>query len=251
MRFAGKVVVVTGGEAGIGSATITRMAAEGARTVSLDLKQTDRHTSPDCLRLVCDVSKAAEVERAFEQINHELGGVDILVNNAGLQHYGTVLDTSEAEWDHVMGVNVKSAFLCAKSAIPMMLARRGGVIINLSSVQAFHTQKSVAPYTTSKTALLGLTRSIAVDFAPTVRCVAVCPGTVDTPMLRRAIGLSPDPEAVFAECQHMHLGQRVGTAEEIAGLIAYLASDEASFINGQYIRIDGGLGISIGGSKQS
>ena len=250
MRFTGKVVVVTGGEAGIGAATVARFAAEGARTVSLDLKLASGTGHGDTLRIACDVSKAGSVVAAFKEVKDRLGGVDVLVNNAGIQHYGTVVDTSEEEWDHVMNVNLKSAFLCAKYAIPMMLERGSGVVVNLSSVQAFHSQKTVAPYTTSKTALLGLTRSIAVDYAPKVRCVAVCPGTVDTPMLRWAIDKSPDPVAVFRECEQMHLNQRVGNPAEIAGLVAYLASDEASFINGQFVRIDGGLGISIGGSKQ-
>jgi NAD(P)-dependent dehydrogenase (short-subunit alcohol dehydrogenase family) len=256
MRFAGKVVVVTGGEAGIGAAAVARFATEGAKTVSLDLKLGAAGGTPGTLRIACDVSKSEAVAAAFAEVRAKLGGVDVLVNNAGIQHYGTVVDTSEEEWDHVMNVNLKSAFLCAKHAIPMMLERAGGggggggVVVNLSSVQAFHSQKTVAPYTTSKTALLGLTRSIAVDYAPKVRCVAVCPGTVDTPMLRWAIDKSPDPAAVFRECEQMHLNQRVGNPAEIAGLVAYLASDEAAFINGQFVRIDGGLGISIGGSKQ-
>jgi NAD(P)-dependent dehydrogenase (short-subunit alcohol dehydrogenase family) len=131
-----------------------------------------------------------------------------------------------------------------------MKARGGGVVINLASVQAFVSQNNVAAYTTSKTAILGLTRSIAVEYAPTIRCVAVCPGTVDTPMLRDAIKLSPDPNEVLEECNQMHPVKRIGTPEEVAELIVFLASDKASFITGQPIRIDGGLGLSIGGSKR-
>ena len=125
-----------------------------------------------------------------------------------------------------------------------------GVIINVSSVQAFHSQNKVAAYTTSKTALLGLTRSIAVDYSPTIRSVAICPGTVDTPMLRMAIQESPDPEEVYIECEDMHLAKRVAKPEEIADLIVFAASEKASFITGQALRIDGGLGLSAAGSKK-
>jgi NAD(P)-dependent dehydrogenase (short-subunit alcohol dehydrogenase family) len=120
----------------------------------------------------------------------------------------------------------------------------------MASVQSFLSQERVAAYTTSKSALLGLTRSIAVDYAPKIRCVAVCPGTVDTPMLRDAIQLSPDPDAILKECYDMHPMQRIGTPEEVAELVMFLCSDKAGFITGQPIRIDGGLGLSIGGSKQ-
>ena len=131
-----------------------------------------------------------------------------------------------------------------------MLAKGKGVVINVSSVQAFITQNNVAPYTTSKTAMLGLTRSIAVDYAPNIRSVAVCPGTVDTPMLRDALQLSPDPEAVYQECVDMHLAKRICSPEEVAELIVFLASDKAPFITGQAIRIDGGLGLMVAGSKR-
>ena len=149
-----------------------------------------------------------------------------------------------------MNVNLKSAFLCAKHVIPSMQKKGSGLVAILSSVQAFISQNNVAPYTTSKTALLGLTRSIAVDYGPEIRSVAVCPGTVDTPMFRSAIELSPNPEEVYQECVDMHLAQRIGKPEEIAELIYFLAQDKASFITGQAIRIDGGLGIKVAGSKR-
>jgi NAD(P)-dependent dehydrogenase (short-subunit alcohol dehydrogenase family) len=125
-----------------------------------------------------------------------------------------------------------------------------GVVVNLSSVQAYISQEKVAAYTTSKTAILGLTRSIAVDYSPTIRSVAICPGTIDTPMLYKAIAESPDPEAVLQECHDMHLTKRIGTAEEVAELILFVSGEKAGFMTGQAIRIDGGLGISIGGSKR-
>lgn len=132
-----------------------------------------------------------------------------------------------------------------------MLESKKGVVINMASVQAFVSQQNVSAYTTAKTAILGLTRSIAVDYAPMIRCVAVCPGTIDTPMLRDAINLSPDPAAVMEECIEMHLPKRIGTPEEVAELVKYLCDDKSSFITGQAFRIDGGLGITIAGSKNN
>jgi NAD(P)-dependent dehydrogenase (short-subunit alcohol dehydrogenase family) len=254
MELKNRVAVVTGASKGMGAATAKVLHREGASVALLDVDESGRKLAAKLGRrglfVRCDVAKGAEVEKAFRAVRKKFGGVDILVNNAGIQHYGTVTDTSEAEWDRVLGINLKSAFLCAKHAIPLMLARGKGVVINVSSVQAFLSQSKVAPYTTSKTALLGLTRSIAVDYAPQIRCVAVCPGTVDTPMLRWAIEQSPNPEAVLEECKQMHPVKRIGNPEEVAELIAFLVSDKAGFITGQYVRIDGGLGLSISGSKR-
>lgn len=251
MRFEDKVAVVTGAAKGIGAATARLFYSEGARVALLDRDADGAQAYGERgLFVRCDVSRAAEVAAALEEIETRFGGVDLLVNNAGIQRYGTVTQTSEAEWDEVMAVNLKSAFLCARSALPSMLARGGGVVVNVASVQSFISQQNVAAYTTSKTALLGLTRSIAVDYAPTVRCVAVCPGTVDTPMLRWAVEQSPDPQEVMDEVNQMHPVKRIGTPDEIAQLIAYLCSDAAGFITGQAFRIDGGLGLSIGGSKR-
>ncbi len=252
--FKGTVAVVTGAAKGMGAATARAFHREGARVALLDVDESGRALATAFGRrglfLRCDVSKGAEVEGAFRAILRRFGGVDVLVNNAGVQRYSTVTDTSEEEWDLVLRVNLKSAFLCSKYAIPSMLKRGKGVVINLASVQSFLSQQRVAPYTTSKTALLGLTRSIAVDYAPKVRCVAVCPGTVDTPMLRWAIEQSPNPKEVLEECKRMHPMNRIATPEEVAELILYLASDKAGFITGQYFRIDGGLGLSLGGSKR-
>ena len=247
--FEGKRVVVTGGERGIGRACVERFASSGATVISLDLGRVENDSRTRFY--ACDVSNSKAVDAAFEQIVADTGDVDYLINNAGIQHYGSVTTTTEDDWDRVMNVNLKSAYLCSRRAIPMMQRRGSGVIVNVSSVQAYISQQSVAPYTTSKTAMLGLTRSIAVDYAPQIRCVAVCPGTVDTPMLQWSFDQSPDPAAVRTECEEMHLPQRIGAPQEIAGLIAYLCSDEAGFITGQAVRIDGGLGVMVGGSKRS
>jgi NAD(P)-dependent dehydrogenase (short-subunit alcohol dehydrogenase family) len=254
MPFEAQTVVVTGAAKGLGRAIAEAFYREQANLALLDV-------DPEGARLVesfgsrglfirCDVSQGPAVQAAFERIRRWYGSISILINNAGIQHYGKVNDTSEAEWDRVMAVNLKSAFLCARQAIPSMLAGGRGVVINIASAQSFMSQANVAAYTTSKTALLGLTRSIAVDYAPKVRCLAVCPSTVDTPMLRWAIEQSPDPQAVLRECEQMHLPGRIARPEEVAELVCFLCSDKASFMTGQPIRIDGGLGITIAGSRR-
>lgn len=254
MSFKNKNVVVTGGAKGIGGSCSKVFHELGANVCILDIdekgKEFANELGGESLFIQCDVSIEDQVKNAFAQIIKQMGDIDILVNNAGIQTYGTVTETTEEEWDRVINVNVKSAFLCSKFALPSMIKKPNGCIVNVSSVQAFITQKNVAGYTTSKTAMLGLTRSIAVDYAPNIRCVAVCPGTTDTPMLKDSFALSPDPDEVYQECVDMHLTKRIGTSDEVAEFIAYLASDKAGFITGQAFRIDGGLGITIGGSKR-
>jgi len=254
MSFENVKVVVTGGAKGIGGACVKAFTEGGAKVCILDIDQAGQEFADtlgdDTFFIHCDVSKEDEVKTAFKKIEKKLGAVEVLVNNAGIQRYSTVTETSEEEWDLVMNVNLKSAFLCSKYAIPMMVNNKKGCVINVASVQSFISQKNVAPYTTSKTALLGLTRSIAVDYAPNIRSVAVCPGTVDTPMFRNSIQESPNPDEVLEECNEMHLVKRICSSEEVGELITYLASDKAGFITGQAIRIDGGLGITIGGSKR-
>ena len=254
MSFENVKVVVTGGAKGIGGACVKAFMEGGAKVCILDIDQAGQEFADtlgdDTFFIHCDVSKEDEVKTAFKKIEKKLGAVEVLVNNAGIQRYSTVTETSEEEWDLVMNVNLKSAFLCSKYAIPMMVNNKKGCVINVASVQSFISQKNVAPYTTSKTALLGLTRSIAVDYAPNIRSVAVCPGTVDTPMFRSSIQESPNPDEVLEECNEMHLVKRICSSEEVGELVTYLASDKAGFITGQAIRIDGGLGITIAGSKR-
>lgn len=251
MNYQNKTVVVTGAAKGIGASCARLFYEANANVALIDIANDDLNVTDDRrLYLNCNVSSEMEVKEAFEKIHDHFGSVDILVNNAGIQRYGTVTETSADEWDLVMNVNLKSLFLCSKYAIPYMLQKQKGVIINMASVQAFVSQPKVAAYTTAKTAILGLTRSIAVDYSPYIRCMAVCPGTIDTPMLRDSFALSPNPNEVLQECIDMHLAKRIGTPDEVAELVMYLSDDKASFITGQAIRIDGGLGITIQGSKK-
>tara|TARA_R110002049_G_scaffold308910_1_gene514828 strand:- start:18825 stop:19565 length:741 start_codon:yes stop_codon:yes gene_type:complete len=240
------IAVVTGGTTGIGKAAVDAFEKRGITTYILGIGE---QPSDSELRkyISCDVSKNKDVVAAFQLIEEQAGHLNYLVNNAGVLSYGTVTDIDEEEWDRVMGVNLKGNFLCAKNAIPLMPEE--SVIINVASVQSYVTQPLVAAYCTSKAAVLGLTRSIATDFGPKIRCVAVCPGTIDTPMLQGALAQASDPEAMMAELNATHLTGRIGKPEEVGELISFLCSDKCAFITGQAIRVDGGLGVNIGGSK--
>ncbi len=249
--FNNKTVVITGGIKGIGAACAKLFFDTGSNVAILD-KLSDETGISDSrwFSQKCDVSSEEAVKNASEKTYAHFGSLDFLINNAGIQRYGTVTETPTDEWDLVMNVNLKSHFLCAKYCIPYMQKNGQGVVINVASAQAFLSQQNVAAYTTAKTALLGLTRSIAIDYAPKIRCVAVCPGTIDTPMLQDSLKLSPNPQDVLQECIDMHPAGRIGTPEEVAGLIMYLCDEKAGFITGQAFRIDGGLGITIAGSKR-
>ncbi|NND06442.1 MAG: SDR family oxidoreductase [Saprospiraceae bacterium] len=248
-------IIITGGAKGIGLGCVEAFVRGGCRVTILDIDESGPRLGERLGKQVhfiyCDVAQEQMVSDALSEAIARFGEVEVLINNAGIQRYSTVTETTEEEWDLVMNVNLKSAFFCAKHAIPSMQRRGGGIVINISSVQAFVSQEKVAPYTTSKTAMLGLTRSIAIDYAPQIRCVAICPGTVDTPMLRNAIALSPDPAEVYNECVDMHLLKKIGVPSDIGELAYFLAGENAGFFTGQAIRVDGGLGIRVDGSKRS
>jgi NAD(P)-dependent dehydrogenase (short-subunit alcohol dehydrogenase family) len=256
LEITDKVAFVTGAAKGIGEATARSFVREGARVVLLDRDEAAGNAlaaelGAAALFVSCDVSSGAQVAAAVARGAAHWGRLDFLVNNAGIQTYGTVTETDEVVWDRTMNVNLKGAFLCAHHALPHIVRAGGGVVVNVASVQAFMSQANVAAYVTSKTAMLGLTRSIAVDYAPTVRCVAVCPGSVDTPLWRSGVQQSPDPAVVRAECEAMHLAGRIAKPAEIADFIVFLCSGRAQFSTGQAYRVDGGLGVEIPGSKRN
>jgi NAD(P)-dependent dehydrogenase (short-subunit alcohol dehydrogenase family) len=178
------------------------------------------------------------------------GGVDVLVNSAGIQRYGTVVETEEDVWDEVLDVNLKGIYLASRYAIPKMRERGGGAIVNLSSVQAFASQRGVAAYTASKGAINALTRAMALDHAQeNIRVNAVCPASVDTPMLRWSADLfkgGKSVEETVAEWGKMHPLGRVARPEEVAEVIAFLASERASFVTGGEYKVDGGMLAALG-----
>lgn len=248
-EFNGKVALVTGGLSGIGLAASELLAGRGARVVAagLGMSGSASPSPPGVEQVEVDVTDEPAVAALVERVVADHGGLDILVVAAGIQRYATVAEESGGQWDEVLDVNVKGAFLAAKHALPALRSAGSGSIVFVSSVQAFVTQTAVAAYTTSKGALNALARSIAIDEAPLgVRANTVCPGSVDTPMLRSTARRFCDgsDEAVSALVESFgrsHPLGRVARPAEVAEAIAFLAGDRASFITGVALPVDGGL----------
>jgi NAD(P)-dependent dehydrogenase (short-subunit alcohol dehydrogenase family) len=257
-EFSGKVAIVAGGALGIGRAAARKLATEGASVVICSDQEKQVESAVAELRdeglevrgLRADVTSTADMKRLVGFAVETYGGVDILVNSAGIQRYGTVVETEEEVWDEVLYVNLKGIYLASKHAIPEMRKRGDGAIVNLSSVQAFASQRGVAAYTASKGGINALTRAMALDHAEeNVRVNAVCPASVDTPMLRWSADLFKGEKSIeetVADWGKMHPVGRVARPEEVAEVIAFLASPRASFVTGGDYRVDGGMLAALG-----
>ncbi|MFZ5917925.1 MAG: SDR family NAD(P)-dependent oxidoreductase [Chloroflexota bacterium] len=249
MRLKDKVALITGGASGIGAATARLFAEEGAAVAVVDLNEIGgealvREISVGGGRAIlvrCDVSRAADCQRAVRATVDAFGGLDILFNNAGVIRRADVLGTSEAEWDRVMAVNVRSVFLMCQVAVPVMAARGGGAIVNTGSGWGLVGGRNAAAYCASKAAVVNLTRAMALDHgSQNIRVNCVCPGDTDTGMLRdEARQLGESERAFLAGAADRPLG-RVGRPAEIAQAVLYLASDAASFVTGTALVVDGG-----------
>jgi NAD(P)-dependent dehydrogenase (short-subunit alcohol dehydrogenase family) len=258
-EFKDKAALVSGGAMGIGSAVAKLLAERGVKVLLVDRAETEGLQVVSEIRLKggtaeffkADISSADDCSDAVSKAVNLFGKLDIVSNNAGIQRYGTVETTPTDEWDEVMNTNLKSVFYICKFAIPHLKKTKGN-IINMTSVQAFATQRNVAAYTASKHALLGLTRSMAIDFARDgIRVNCVAPGTVDTPMLKFAASLDPDPDSVYETCRNMHPLGRIAQPSEVAEVVAFLASERASFVTGSCYLVDGGLLLPIGGEPKT
>jgi len=246
MSLVAKVAVVTGGARGIGAATAIALADAGARVVIGDLEAEAGRATADAVGgefVLADISRAADAEALMNAAADRFGGLDVLVNNAGVVLAKSALETSEEEWDRVLAINLKGAWLCARAAVPHMIRRGGGAIVNVASNAGLVGFPNAAAYCASKGGLAHLTKAMALDFAPfKVRVNAVCPGHTRTPMADSFVASQADPEAFlddFVRLQHP-LG-RMAEPEEIAHCIRFLAGDDASFVTGAVLPADGGF----------
>jgi NAD(P)-dependent dehydrogenase (short-subunit alcohol dehydrogenase family) len=258
--LAGRVAVVTGGASGIGRATAQLLASRGVKVSILDLNESAAAEAAgqivsaggDAVAVVTDLRDPASVSNAVATTVDRHGHLDILVTCAGIQRYGTVTDTSPELWDEVLTVNLRGVFLASRAAMPHLRRSGRGAVVVVSSVQAQASQTGVVAYAASKGAINSFVRALAVDEAGHgVRVNTVSPGSVDTPMLRHsamlaANGVPADADRKLSDWGRSHPIGRVAAASEIAEVIAFLASDRASFVTGEDVRVDGGLSAQLG-----
>ena len=238
-RLEGKTALITGGRQGIGRAIVDKMSLEGARVFTCG-----RGSRPDDLPqsigwAQIDVAVKDDLALLVSTIKNELGTLDILVNNAGIQIEKNILDTSDGDYDQLMDINARAVFILCRDCIPLMST--GGSIINIGSISASSADPGLAIYNASKAFVQGLTRSIAVDHGPSIRCNAISPGWILTGMADAAFAVADNPEQAKKDALARHPAGRLGRPSDIANLALWLASDEATFATGQCYTLDGGM----------
>ena len=252
-RLQGKVALVTGAGSGIGKETALRFAAEGASVAAADLKgDTARATAAeiggDALGLELNVTSAASIATGLAALVEHFGGIDIVVNNAGVTIVGSIMELTEELWDRELDTNLKSIFLVSKAAWPHLVARGGGSILVTASICSTHALQNDAAYCASKAGAAMLTQCMALDGAKVgIRANCVLPGFIDTPMIHGYFNDQPDPEASRLGAAAMHPLGRLGSPRDIADAFVYLASDDARWVTGTRLVVDGGLTTGLWG----
>jgi hypothetical protein len=249
MKLKDRVAIVTGGAKGIGWGIAKIFVQDGAKVVVVDWDAENGEKTSKELRdaggasifVKCDVSNEEQVKAMVQKAMETYGQIDILVNNAGVGVYKSFMDATMADWDRALSVNLKGEILCARSVVPHMQARGKGAIVNISSVHSFQTVNGVAPYATSKGGVYALTHAMAIDLAPAIRVNAIAPGWIYTPLIQSIFDSYADPAAQRKEIERRAIMKRIGIPEEVGYAAAFLASDEASFITGTQLFVDGGL----------
>lgn len=248
-RFSGCVAVVMGASSGLGRAAALRFASEGASTVVVarrrelldDLVLEIRRSGGDALALKADVTNEPDVVRVFDEVAARFGRLNVLFNNAGRQLVATVAETSRADWDAVFATNTRSVMLAVRQATPLMRGRVPAAIVNTASIYAFGTVSHQTAYSASKGAVVALTRALALELVDDgIRVNCVVPGWMDTDYSRRWFDEQPDPEAARRSVEAQYPMRRPAVPSEVAAAVAFLASQEASFITGEALAIDGG-----------
>jgi len=252
MRLEGKVAIVTGAGNGIGRASAVLFAREGARVLCADLVEDDaertareiRQAGSDARSVHVDVSKSAGAATLVEGALEHFGRIDILFNVAGTGIFKPVHELEESEWDFVLDTNLKSVFLCCRAVLPHLIQQGSGNIINTASTLGLLAVPRYPAYCASKAAIIQLTRQMALDYGPGIRVNCICPGATDTPRMRRSFEAAPDPELRARQAAQVNtVMKRLATTEEIAYSALFLASDEASFVTGSALVVDGGQTI--------
>ncbi len=251
-RLLDKVALITGAGRGIGQAIARKMAAEGAAVVLAELDPQTAQAAADALcaegysalAVPTNITREGDVQNAVQRALERFGKLNILVNNAGKNFYYDAATMTGAEWDDAMAVDVKGAWLCCKYAIPPMIAQGGGAIVNIASIHARMTVEGMFPYAAAKAAITGMTRSLALDLGrKNIRVNAISPGWVRTALVQEWFETQPDPKAAEESVLRVQPMGRIATPEEIANVVAFVASDEASFVTGAELFVDGGASI--------
>ncbi len=252
MKFENRVALVTGAGSGIGRAVALRLAQDGAKIAVADWNATTggetvqliQQQGGEAILMQADVSKVADTERIVAETVGKFGKLNILVNNAAVMLEKTAVDTTEEDWERIVGINLKGTFFCAKHAI-LQFRRQGGggIIVNMASVNSFFAEGGIAAYCTTKGGIAQLTRALAMDHSGEgIRVNAIAPGWIETPMNANFFALGPH---IKEQAAKLHAINRIGQPEEVAHLVAFLASDEAGFITGSLMTVDGGFSAGL------